>query len=215
MGDSMKNLNDYFEKIYCVNLDKRTDRWDECEKEFEKHGLNIERFSAVDGSTVEIVNSSLNDGQTGCALSHLEILEISKCKGYNNCLILEDDVQFDDELNKILPNIMNQVPDDWDILYFGGNHSANNIWNPQSKLKKVTENIFRVTNCYTTHSYAVKKTVYDKIISSFDGTVPIDVCLSEVQKNTNSYIIRPHLAWQRPSFSDVQGKFETYDFLKN
>jgi len=208
----MKTLNDYFEKIYCVNLDKRTDRWDECEKEFKKHDLKVERFSAFDGTIVEIANSPLNDGQTGCALSHLEIIEICKSKEYSNCLILEDDIQFDEELNNKLPNIMEQVPDNWDMLYFGGNHAANNP-NAPGKLVKVTENIFKVTHCFTTHSYAIKNTVYDKIISCFDGTAPIDTSFSRVQPYINCYVIRPHLAWQRPSYSEIAGKFTDRPFL--
>lgn len=211
----MKTLNDYFDKIYCVNLDRRVDRWDECEKEFKKHDLNVERFSAVDGTTVEIVNSPLNDGQTGCALSHLEIIKICKSKEYSNCLILEDDIQFDEELNNKLPNIMEQVPDDWDMLYFGGNHVGNNP-HASGSLTKVnqTQNIFRTTHCFTTHSYAVKNKVYDKIISSFDGSEPIDICISKIQSSINCYIIRPHLAWQRPSYSDVAEIFTHYIGLK-
>lgn len=212
----MKTLNDYFDKIYCVNLDRRVDRWDECEKEFKKHDLNVERFSAVDGTTVEIVNSPLNDGQTGCALSHLEIIKICKSKEYSNCLILEDDIQFDEELNNKLPNIMEQVPDDWDMLYFGGNHVGNNP-HASGSLTKVnqTQNIFRTTHCFTTHSYAVKNKVYDKIISSFDGSEPIDICISKIQSSINCYVIRPHLAWQRPSHSDVRGFFVDSPFLYN
>ena len=27
-------IDDYFDKIYCVNLDERTDRWEQAKKEF-------------------------------------------------------------------------------------------------------------------------------------------------------------------------------------
>ena len=29
-------IDDYFDKIYCVNLDERTDRWEQAKKEFTK-----------------------------------------------------------------------------------------------------------------------------------------------------------------------------------
>ena len=29
-------MNEIFEHIYCINLEKRFDRWEECQKEFEK-----------------------------------------------------------------------------------------------------------------------------------------------------------------------------------
>ena len=225
MGHIMKTLNDYFEEIHCVNLDKRTDRWEESLEEFEKHNIKSERFSALKGSDFpkdsvlgkRYRSIGLNSGQVGCSISHRELVKKIKSRNLNNALILEDDVEFVDNLNSIFPEMMNQVPEDWDMLYFGGNHCANNIYNPQSKLMQISKNIFRVTNCYTTHAYAIKNTVYDKMISVWEDDVidHVDVCLSKVQKEVNCYIIRPHLAWQRPSFSDLQRQFETYDFLKN
>lgn len=39
-GDNaMKNPFDYFDKIYCINLDSRTDRWERTQTEFEKVGI--------------------------------------------------------------------------------------------------------------------------------------------------------------------------------
>ena len=32
-------LKKYFDKIYCINLDRRTDKWSECESEFDKWGI--------------------------------------------------------------------------------------------------------------------------------------------------------------------------------
>ena len=69
--------------------------------------------------------------------------------------------------------------------------------------------------CIRDSSYAVKNEVYDKIISSFDGSDPIDVCFSKIQSSINCYVIRPHLAWQRPSHSDVRGFFTDTPFLYN
>ena len=48
----MKTLNDFFEKIYCINLNRRMDRYKECVEEFKKINANVERFSAIDGIPV-------------------------------------------------------------------------------------------------------------------------------------------------------------------
>lgn len=55
MGNDMKTLNDYFQEIHCINLDKRTDRWEECLNEFNKHNLKVNRFSAVYGKEVDTI----------------------------------------------------------------------------------------------------------------------------------------------------------------
>lgn len=33
-------LSNYFNKIYCINLNRRTDRWESVQKEFEKHNIS-------------------------------------------------------------------------------------------------------------------------------------------------------------------------------
>ncbi len=49
----MKNPFDYFDKIFCINLDSRPDRWKQVQKEFDKVGIldRVERFSALTGKT--------------------------------------------------------------------------------------------------------------------------------------------------------------------
>ena len=46
---SDKNPFDYFDKIFCINLDSRPDRWEQVQKEFDKVGIldRVERFSAL------------------------------------------------------------------------------------------------------------------------------------------------------------------------
>jgi GR25 family glycosyltransferase involved in LPS biosynthesis len=40
-----------FDAIYCINLDRRTDRWEQASEEFKKAGINhVHRWSAVDGT---------------------------------------------------------------------------------------------------------------------------------------------------------------------
>ena len=48
---SKKNniFNRYFDKIYVINLDDKTERWKEAQKQFNRRGIKAERFSAVDG----------------------------------------------------------------------------------------------------------------------------------------------------------------------
>ena len=73
------NLKDNFEKIYCINLDRRTDRWEESLIEFKKWGIegNVERYSAVDGKSlsVESLNNFLDLGNMGLITTHINILE--------------------------------------------------------------------------------------------------------------------------------------------
>ena len=69
-------LNDYFDKVYCINLDKRTDRWKESTDEFKKWGVSgVTRYSAVDGSLLKI-NTNLLAGEIGVLKTHIGILSV-------------------------------------------------------------------------------------------------------------------------------------------
>lgn len=198
----MVSLNNFFQEIHCINLDRRTDRWQECVEEFNKHNLKVERYPAFDGKNLD-THPFLNPGQMGAIYSHRGIIEKAKERKLNNILILEDDVQFDEELNFKFSEIYDRIPQDWDVILFGGNHSANNPW-ASGELIYYDENVYKVTYSLALHCYAVKSTIFDLAIETFSKMNKTnDSLFADIQKDINCYIIRPHLAWQRPSYSDL------------
>jgi GR25 family glycosyltransferase involved in LPS biosynthesis len=199
--------NEYFDKAFCINLDRRPERYEEAKSEFEKHGLVVERISGVDGNP-DNLQTKILPGHVGCVLSHVKILKKAKEENLNNVLVFEDDVVFCDDLQEKFNIFVKQLPEDWDMIYFGGNH--NNI-----PLEMVSENIGHAKKTYTTHAYAIKDTIYDfaiKVLSKVQYEV--DVNYSLLQQSFNCYVFRPHLAWQRDGYSDILNKNVDYSFLK-
>ena len=201
-------LNEYFDKIFCINLDKRIDKWLLSKKEFQKHDLIVDRFIAIEGNPDKI-KTHLTDGGVGCTISHLEVFKLSKLLNLKNVLILEDDVDFIDDLNDRFNEYYKQIHENWGLLYLGGNHNG-------MPIQKISENMAMITNTYTTHAYAVNNNIYDELINTFFGISDIaDILLAKVQnKLKNSYVFQPHLAWQKPGYSDVLNVYADYDFLK-
>jgi GR25 family glycosyltransferase involved in LPS biosynthesis len=72
-------LNSYFEKIYCINLENRKDRWEESLVEFKKHNLTADRYDAINGKEVGSLGR-LSRGEHGCLLSHLNVIKDAKEK---------------------------------------------------------------------------------------------------------------------------------------
>ena len=205
---SYKPVTEYFDKTYCINLDKRPDRWELAKTEFDKHDLNVERFSAIVGNP-DNIPTKIVPGHAGCVLSHYNCVKIAKESGLDNLLMLEDDVEFAENLNQWFAKYFPQVPDDWDLLYFGGNH------NNKPFVKQVGPNVFKTENTYTTHCYAIKNTLFDVVINMFPKLrYEVDVMYSLMQRGYNAYVIRPHLAWQRDGYSDILERNVNYDFLR-
>jgi hypothetical protein len=201
------SMNDFFDHIYCINLDKRTDRWEDCVKQFNKYNLSVERFSAIDGNKIDNP-TSLMAGEYGILSTHVELIKDAKNKGYKNILILEDDVEFIDNVNEYFSSFKEQIPNDWVMLYLSGNHVGGCL--------RITENVFKIFHSYAIHSFAIKSELFDLIINGLPKyKKAVDVFYAELQQLFPSYVIRPHLTWQRESFSDIQGGIMNYDFLKD
>jgi glycosyl transferase family 25 len=204
-------MNHFFEKIFCINLDSRPDRWKLATEEFDKHSLNVERISGIDGSKMNLdFPPEIKEGAVGCALSQFFAIKYAKQLGLKNFLLLEDDVQFDDNINELFLKYSTEVPSDWDMLYLGGQHFHG------MNLHQVSENVYKCEYTLAAHSVAFKHTVFDRFIDNLiDITKPCDVHYAESHKEINAYVFIPHLTWQRNSFSDIEKVNVDYTFLKH
>lgn len=209
-------MNKYFDRVFFINLDRREDRLELIQNQLNIMDIKAERVSAVDGNLLnpdpKIGNGWNHKGVAGCALSHRKVIQMAKDAGYKSFMVIEDDTIFSDEFHN-LDFYMNQLPDDWDMVYFGGNHIGG--------IKPVNINIGRCIHTLTTNCYAMKHTIYDYVLSKLPGEVdllkmPIDVLYTEIQKNSkfNCYTFKPHLVWQDSIFSDIENKSQELPFLR-
>lgn len=208
-------LNKYFKNIYCINLEHRKDRWDKVSEEFKKFGIeNVNKFNAVDGNKLDYslmtYNPLLLKGEIGVLFSHIKLIKMAKEQNLENILILEDDVCFTNELNR-LDFYMEQVPENWDLLYLGANHMMSD------RLIQIKPNIVKLNHSFGLQCVAVKNTIYDRILElSLKLGKQVDVYYTDIQKESNVYCLHPNIALQEQGFSDIQNKNVNYDnFFKN
>lgn len=198
------SLNLYFDHIYCINLDEATERWDHCLTQFEKHNFIAERFKAI---KVGEGKNGLLKGEIGCMLSHLGVIKDAKTKGYKKILVLEDDFELVDNFNQLFEEKYKNIPEDWELLYFGGNHVGGLI--------KINDDCAKTIHTFTTNSYAIKEEMFDVILVATERlNKQIDVYYADLQKVFNSYVFRPHLAFQKSGYSYIQEGDVNYTFLK-
>ena len=83
-----------FEKVYCINLDRRPDRWQKMIHLSSQVGVDLARISAVDGTKLDLPLSPYLKGQYGCLLSHRLVLEDMLNNGFEKVVVIEDDAMF-------------------------------------------------------------------------------------------------------------------------
>lgn len=164
------NSFDYFDEIYCINLDKRTSRWELAQNEFKKLGIlgRVKRFSAIDNL----------GGKRGCFESHMKIIHMAQENNLKNVFIFEDDVAVlpcysQEKFEKSINFLKDQT---WEFFYMGGLERRIKPRPVYNKLKKKYETgdvstefdyIMEAHSVGWNQSYAINSCIFDKIIAEY------------------------------------------------
>ena len=153
----MQNID----KIFYINLDKRTDRKEEIEGELERMGLSAERYSAI---------HTPHSGIVGCGYSHLNVLKLARDQKLKNVLILEDDFMFlvdretlDKEMRQFFDSELGR---DFDVLMIAYIIQGDREVEGHTNVKKVL-------NGQTASGYIVNERYYNTIIDLYEWAIPL------------------------------------------
>ena len=177
--------------------------------QLERHGLGpVQRFAACDGETIaKPAGWTHSDGAYGCLLSHVEVVREAQRSNAPSVLIFEDDTVLDPEFESKFASFSKEVPDDWDMLYFGALH--------KDEPAQISEHVGRITKANSTYAYALKNTVFDAFIElNARAEHVLDMNSYLLQERFNCYCFRPNLAWVEAEYSDVQNRLERHWYLE-
>lgn len=189
-------INDYFDKVVVVNLDKRVDRLEKITKQLDDLGIAFERFSAIDGTGKNPMLANRD--------SHLQVWRENLGK---KILVLEDDAYFVDDFQERFDQVIQTLPENWDVFYLGALLDKRT-----GKVIKVNNDWYRQIVSTGTQAYSVHPDIMQYCIDRleiYDGY--IDVGLRILAEDMNAYITQPNLVTQYPGYSDLRLK-EVSDF---
>lgn len=205
-----QNSFDFFDRIYCINLDRRYDRWETVCDQFDNVGIT-DRVKRISGREVKEFEDSKRNAAYGNHLSHAACIRDAKEYNAKNCLIFEDDVLFINNPQEILKKCIYQLSflNPWELFYLGAN-----IERP---CYEIDNNLAMLTFAYSTHAYAINSQIFDELIEINENKNIIhnDVHYNEhIIPRGKSYICKPMLAIQQPSYSDIEEKFVDYNWME-
>jgi len=179
-------------KSIVINLDHRSDRWHTAQKQLIDFGIaKPERFSAY----------SQPSAVRGNGISHYECLQ----NGYD--LVFEDDIFFEPYAKEVYDAALKQLPDDWDILYLGGNVI--------SPLTRFSDNLYRCTDAWGSFAILYSAKGREFILKHYNPHAENFIIFDEwlrvwSQSRGQAYICSPIICWTYPGFSDVNGYHSDY-----
>jgi GR25 family glycosyltransferase involved in LPS biosynthesis len=166
--------------------------------QLDKLGIEYERHSAVNGRELGI-----NPIFAG-TMSHVEVLRKYPDK---KVLVLEDDAQFVDDFNQKFEEVIQTLPNNWDIFYLGAL-----VPKETGKLLPVNKHWNKQVFTTGSQAYCINPTRVNYFIENLDGYEwYIDIGLRVFAEKYNAYITQPNLVTQFPSYSDLR-MMEVNDF---
>lgn len=188
---------DFFQRRICLTL--KGAEWPLFEAESARVGLSgVEAFTALPIDDDQILGPHQSfSGSVNRILR--EFFE----SGSDNLLMLEDDCVFRDLSH--LPEALKELPEDWDILYLGGNIR-------EGQPERYSAHLFKAKEVWTTHAIAFRRKIVPYLLEHQPplSETMFDMYLSTVLPRFKAYIVAPMVAYQRQHKSAIWGTEEDY-----
>ena len=179
----------FFDRIYCISIDQRSDRREQAKKQFAEVGL-LERVEFV------IVAKHPENRERGIFESHMYCLQKGLAAGAGRILIFEDDVffqRFDDRsLDEACCRLGSST--NWDALFLGCITGGST--------KTENSSLVRIRYRCLAHAYALNRSFAKRITLEKWNGIPYDELLRRC--NAKYYALYPMCAFQGRSGTDNQ-----------
>lgn len=210
-------INEYFDKIYVLNLHKRSDRWIDIDRRLKRFGIEFERFGATDGSVIKPIWEKFQNqyfttpNYLACAISHLSIYKDAVSKDYSKILIIEDDVLINQNIHQIFDNT--EIPEWEDVFYLGYIPLSDDLsmWTYQVVNEYISERIFRPKNLWGLYAYGLTNNMMKELLNLYDNSFPMEIdryLVDYIQPRKGSIGMSPQLFSCQDIYSDNMNDFQ-------
>lgn len=145
-------------------------------------------------------------------LSHILILNYCLFRGWNSCLILEDDFLIHRDIANVGAKSFAQLPEDWNIIWLGAKQDQRYPAEPYNFH-------WSIPNLFTwgTHAYGLKNCIGSVRDTFSSMRLPVDLQLTHKTYGAKKYVARPALIISTCDGRPIGGEkkiSETYDLWR-
>ena len=201
-------INKYFDHVYCLNLPECKERADMTISRAQRFGISFTFFPAISGklfSNIHESHSSVNEttitnpNYMACALSHLSIYRHALVNEYSRILIIEDDLLFDKDMNSLFSDAIEEVPDDWKLLYLAWIPLSDDLMYWNYKIiddRFIGENVFKAKNLWSAMAYGIDSFMMEYMVNRYNRSFDKEIdrtFVEEIQPNFPCYAMAPQI----------------------
>jgi len=160
---------------------------------------NIKSFFEEEIDIVVSDGVLMESATHGVREAHKNAVRLAMNRGEKMALIFEDDIVFRAGALEYYKELINNLPEKFDIILFG-------VYS--GKIDKLKDGYFDKINKFSgLHMYLVNESAYEKILS-YNGNQPIDHWIG---LNLDCYISKLHFAYQLDGYSDNAKTVTSYN----
>jgi glycosyl transferase, family 25 len=216
--------------VLVINLDQRPERWEAFLAQANEviPTEKVHRISAVYGRALPGFGQppwfrgrkrdNTWAARGGCTLSHRRALQTAQEAGWENVLVLEDDVAFQPELPPLLGPLGAALASEkfgWDVCYLG----YTDPWAPACVVASLDwkHRLYRIFGCNCAHAYIIRPTARDWLLERMPDEGSIWPWLARHRAVDRWYrlslgqrfrvlVVSPGPVVQSAGFSDIVGR---------
>lgn len=196
-------INEYFDKIYLLNLRKRKDRLKKSTDKLNSLNIKFDVFHGVDGVILNDIWKKINNSYfgnpnyLGCAISHLSIYQDAINDGHEKILIIEDD----NLINKNINSLFIDIPNWNDLFYLGYIPLSDDCsmwdyrWGIQDN-NMITDNFFNPKNLWGLFAYGISSSLMVELVNLYNSSFPMELdryFVNTIQPRNGCIAIAPQL----------------------
>lgn len=134
-------------RAFCINLDRRPDRWAQVQQQFAALSWVVTRFPAISYAEPQVYG--IDGCHAGALDSHRAVWRMCVDQDYPLVAVFEDDAVFPSDFARVFPRAYAQLPRDWRLWLFHSTRARAQILSPY--IVKI------ITAAWGAHGYLVTK----------------------------------------------------------
>jgi hypothetical protein len=221
----MSLINEKYDKVVCICLKERDDKYKFALSQFIKHDIQVEWYRPVIhnyiGKLSELYSSKYNNPSQGIILfnsqfpnelnvmqSFYHVVKSALLDGAESLFIFEDDFQMHRDWDALLPKYFEKLPQSTDlIMLYSYQHElfSENI--------RVSSRWIKAFRSWSNIAVGMNKKYMEEYIKEIDNCPRIgDLVTYQLQEKLNCYIACPVLGIPSKQFiSNIRGNNKNYD----
>jgi hypothetical protein len=204
-------VNEAFDIVYLITLDETTLKFKRLAKQLKDEGIKYQVSKAINGEVVPPPNWwTSGTGAWGCMLSHSRLWQEVWAEGIDKALFFEDDAILIDDFSKLFDEFWEELPNEWDQVYLGGQH--------RKFSGLISDRVMKPTSINRTHCYGLRRNLIPKILRHnfddlsdyIDNKAHFDTHMEKAQRRNDWNVFTPSwwLVGQGESFSNIKFQYE-------